>query len=98
MPRRPPSSRRLSSSTSTAELTRSGAVARALIGLVRVYRLLLAPALPATCRFAPSCSAFAVEAVERHGAIRGSIMALRRLGRCHPFHRGGYDPIPAKRA
>lgn len=98
MPRRPPSSRKPSISPSTAELQQSGAVARALIALIRAYRLVLAPALPLTCRFAPSCSAFAAEALDRHGAVRGTIIALRRLARCHPWHLGGYDPVPARRA
>ena len=98
MPRRPPSSRRPSRSTSTAELEPSGAAARALIALVRAYRLVIAPVLPATCRFTPSCSAFAAEALARHGAARGSIIATRRLARCHPWHLGGYDPVPARRA
>jgi putative membrane protein insertion efficiency factor len=65
-----------------------------LIFLVRGYQVVLSPLLPATCRFYPSCSAYAVEALERHGAWRGTKLTLRRLGRCHPFHPGGYDPVP----
>ncbi|HET7552024.1 MAG TPA: membrane protein insertion efficiency factor YidD [Gemmatimonadaceae bacterium] len=65
-----------------------------LIFLVRGYQVVISPLLPSTCRFYPSCSAYAVEALERHGAWRGIKLTLRRLGRCHPFHPGGYDPVP----
>jgi len=67
--------------------------ARAAIALIRAYRRFLSPLLPPACRFEPSCSRYALEAVERHGALRGSALALRRLARCHPFHPGGYDPV-----
>jgi putative membrane protein insertion efficiency factor len=66
-----------------------------LIALVRAYRRLVAPLLGPRCRFVPSCSAYALEALDSHGAIRGSWLTLRRLGRCQPFHRGGVDPVPA---
>ena len=62
--------------------------------LIRAYRLLLSPLLGPRCRFHPSCSAYALEAVERFGTLRGGWLALRRLGRCHPWHPGGYDPVP----
>lgn len=62
--------------------------------LIRAYQLLVSPLLGARCRFHPSCSQYALEAVELHGALRGSWLALRRLSRCHPFHAGGYDPVP----
>jgi putative membrane protein insertion efficiency factor len=65
-----------------------------LIFLVRGYQVVLSPLLPATCRFYPSCSAYAVEALERHGAWRGTKLTIRRLARCHPFHPGGYVPVP----
>lgn len=65
-----------------------------LIFLVRGYQVVISPLLPPTCRFYPSCSAYAVEALERYGAWRGGKLTLRRLGRCHPFHPGGYDPVP----
>lgn len=65
-----------------------------LIFLVRGYQVVISPLLPASCRFYPSCSAYAVEALERHGAWRGSKLTIRRLARCHPFHPGGYDPVP----
>lgn len=65
-----------------------------LILLVRAYQVSLGPLLPATCRYTPSCSAYAIEALQRHGALRGGWMAARRIGRCHPFRPGGYDPVP----
>jgi len=67
---------------------------RVLIVLVAAYRYALSPMLGASCRFHPSCSAYAQEALERHGALRGLWLALRRVGRCHPWHSGGYDPVP----
>jgi len=69
-------------------------VTRLLVLLVRVYRALVSPLLPPRCRFAPSCSAYALEALTRHGAFRGGWLALRRIGRCHPWHPGGPDPVP----
>ncbi len=67
---------------------------RLLMGLVRFYQYLISPLLGPRCRFHPSCSHYAVEALELHGALRGSWLALRRLLRCHPWHPGGYDPVP----
>jgi uncharacterized protein len=67
---------------------------RLLIGAVRLYQIGIAPFLPPSCRFTPSCSVYAIEALERYGAARGSWLAIRRIGRCHPFHAGGYDPVP----
>ncbi|MEX2583259.1 MAG: membrane protein insertion efficiency factor YidD [Gemmatimonadota bacterium] len=61
---------------------------------IRFYRRALSPLKPPVCRFEPSCSAYALEAVERYGSARGSWMALKRLLRCQPFSRGGYDPVP----
>jgi uncharacterized protein len=66
-----------------------------LLALLRGYRRFMSPMLLPRCRFVPSCSQYAVEAVERHGAGRGGWMAVRRVGRCHPFHAGGYDPVPS---
>ena len=71
---------------------------RLLARPIIAYRRWLSPALPARCRFYPSCSAYALEAIARHGAPRGAGLALRRLLRCHPFHPGGYDPVPEKAA
>lgn len=65
-----------------------------LIGLIRLYKTLLSPMLPSACRFEPTCSVYATEAIRNHGALRGSILAIRRIGRCHPLHPGGYDPVP----
>jgi len=65
-----------------------------LIVLVRMYQHTLGPLLPAGCRYYPSCSAYMIEALERHGALRGGFMGIRRILRCHPFHVGGYDPVP----
>ncbi len=65
-----------------------------LILLVKSYQRLVSPLLPRACRFYPSCSAYAAEALRRHGAARGTWLALKRLGRCHPFHPGGLDPVP----
>ena len=67
---------------------------RVLAGLIRGYQLALSPLLPPSCRFTPSCSQYALEAVSRHGAIKGAWLAARRLARCHPFHPGGFDPVP----
>ena len=65
-----------------------------LLGLLRLYQYALRPLLGANCRFYPSCSDYAREAIERHGAARGVWLAARRLGRCHPYHAGGHDPVP----
>jgi uncharacterized protein len=71
------------------------APARVLIWLISGYRRFVGPLLGPRCRFYPSCSAYALEAVQLHGALRGSWLAARRLSRCHPFHAGGLDPVPA---
>ncbi len=69
---------------------------RLLVGLVRLYRLLLSPWLGSSCRFAPTCSAYAIEAIERHGAVVGSGLAGYRLLRCHPWCTPGDDPVPVR--
>jgi uncharacterized protein len=66
----------------------------ALLILLRGYKRMISPMFPPACRFVPTCSEFAMEAIERHGALRGVAMAIRRLARCHPFARGGFDPVP----
>ena len=70
---------------------------RFLMLLVRGYRLLLSPWLGSACRFEPTCSAYALEALERHGAFAGSGLTLHRLARCHPWCTGGFDPVPQQR-
>jgi putative membrane protein insertion efficiency factor len=65
-----------------------------LIAIVRAYQLVLSPWLGANCRFEPRCSAYLIEAIERHGPVRGVRLAARRVARCHPFHPGGLDPVP----
>jgi putative membrane protein insertion efficiency factor len=67
-----------------------------LIGLVKGYRLLLSPWLGSSCRFTPTCSAYSLEALERHGAAAGTYLTLARLVRCHPWCDGGHDPVPAR--
>jgi uncharacterized protein len=65
-----------------------------LLGLIRLYQLMVSPALPASCRFYPSCSHYGYEAVRRYGALKGGWLAVKRIARCHPLHPGGYDPVP----
>ncbi len=67
-----------------------------LIWLVRGYQIVLSPWIGQSCRFNPTCSNYAIEALRVHGALRGSWMAIRRIGRCHPWHEGGEDPVPPK--
>ncbi len=64
-----------------------------LIGMIRFYRKYISPYKPASCRFYPTCSAYALEAIEKKGALKGGFMALKRILKCHPFHEGGYDPV-----
>lgn len=68
-------------------------LSKMLVTAIRLYQLLLSPVLPPACRFHPSCSVYSQEAIRRHGPLRGSVMALRRLLKCHPWHPGGYDPV-----
>lgn len=67
-----------------------------LTGPIRIYQRVLSPLLGPRCRFHPSCSSYAIEAIERHGAARGSWLAVRRIARCHPLNEGGLDPVPEK--
>ncbi|MBI3182878.1 MAG: membrane protein insertion efficiency factor YidD [Myxococcales bacterium] len=75
----------------------SRALALLLAVPIRLYRLFISPALPNVCRFHPSCSAYALEALEKHGPVVGLYLAARRLLRCHPLHPGGLDPVPPRR-
>lgn len=65
-----------------------------LVGFLKLYRLLISPLYGQVCKFYPTCSAYALQAVETHGAWKGTILAARRLARCHPWSAGGYDPVP----
>ena len=65
-----------------------------LVFLITLYQKLLSPWLPRSCRYTPSCSQYAKEALLKHGLFRGLLLAAKRLARCHPFHAGGYDPVP----
>ena len=69
-------------------------MSRFLQFLIRSYQVLISPCLGVHCRFTPTCSAYAMEAIKRHGSLKGSWLALKRIGRCHPFCDGGYDPVP----
>ena len=68
--------------------------AKLLIALVRLYQFTVSPFLGGSCRFLPTCSAYAIEALQTHGALRGSLLAIRRLSACHPLGRSGFDPVP----
>jgi hypothetical protein len=69
-------------------------VTAAALALLRWYKRSVSPLLPPSCRYTPTCSEYAVEAIERHGLARGTVLATRRVLSCHPFARGGYDPVP----
>ena len=69
-------------------------LAKFFVMLVRGYQVVISPLLPPACRYTPSCSQYAIEALQRHGALKGSWLALRRITRCHPFREGGHDPVP----
>jgi uncharacterized protein len=73
-------------------------IAKLLMALVRGYQLLISPLLPPACRFHPTCSRYAMQALREHGALRGTWLAVRRVLKCHPFHPGGYDPVPRRSA
>jgi uncharacterized protein len=69
---------------------------RVLLLLISGYRMLVSPLLGANCRFYPTCSSYAAEAIDTHGALRGAWLALRRISKCHPWHAGGVDPVPPR--
>jgi hypothetical protein len=64
------------------------------LAMIRFYKRFLSPLLPSSCRFEPTCSVYTYQAIEKYGVIKGSWMGVRRISRCHPFHPGGYDPVP----
>ncbi len=64
------------------------------IGLIRFYQKIISPLTPPSCRFYPTCSHYGLEAVQKHGALKGGWLAIKRIGKCHPFHPGGFDPVP----
>ena len=70
----------------------------AALGALRLYKRFVSPILPPACRFSPTCSEYAAEAIEKHGVLRGGTLAARRLMRCGPWHPGGYDPVPPRKA
>ena len=70
---------------------------KAMILLIRAYRFFLSPWIGQQCRFHPTCSTYAIEAIRRHGAVRGAWLAAKRLSRCHPWHEGGIDPVPERK-
>ena len=72
-------------------------VRRSLQAPIRFYRKFISPLKLPTCRFAPTCSAYALEAIEVHGALKGTYLAAKRICKCHPFHPGGFDPVPPRR-
>jgi putative membrane protein insertion efficiency factor len=67
---------------------------RTALALIYFYRRAISPWLPPACRYYPTCSAYAIEAIEKYGFLRGGLLAVKRILRCHPFHAGGYDPVP----
>lgn len=71
--------------------------ARMLVGLIGLYRRFVSPLFPRHCRYEPTCSAYALEAIKVHGAAKGSVLSVRRVARCHPFHAGGVDHVPGRK-
>ena len=78
--------------------SKPGAGQRVALGAIRTYQRVLSPLMGSNCRYYPSCSRYAYEAIEIHGAARGSWMGVKRIGRCHPWHEGGFDPVPGSEA
>ncbi|EAW34494.1 membrane protein insertion efficiency factor YidD [Lyngbya sp. PCC 8106] len=71
-------------------------IKKIVVTLIKGYKMLISPLLPPSCRYQPTCSTYAIEAVERFGVLQGGWLAIKRILRCHPFHPGGYDPVPHK--
>ncbi|WP_304109893.1 membrane protein insertion efficiency factor YidD [Phascolarctobacterium succinatutens] len=69
-------------------------MSRLLILCIRFYQIFISPLKPPTCRFYPTCSAYAIEAIQKRGPVKGTWLAIKRIAKCHPFHPGGYDPVP----
>lgn len=69
-------------------------MSRLLILCIRFYQIFISPLKPPTCRFYPTCSAYAIEAIQKKGPVKGTWLAIKRIAKCHPFHLGGYDPVP----
>ena len=67
-----------------------------LIFIIKIYQKVISPLTPPSCRFYPTCSHYGIEAIEKHGAFKGAWLAVRRISKCHPFHEGGFDPVPEK--
>jgi len=65
-----------------------------LIGIVRLYQLIISPYMPSSCRYHPTCSQYGIDALKKHGALKGIWLTIKRIGRCHPWSKGGYDPVP----
>jgi putative membrane protein insertion efficiency factor len=84
----------VSAPPASSPVQRPSVAARILLLPITFYRLAISPRLPPTCRYLPTCSEYAVEAISRFGAVRGGWLAVRRVLRCHPFHKGGHDPVP----
>jgi putative membrane protein insertion efficiency factor len=82
------------SEPATAKVRRGNPLSALLLVLIRAYQRWLSPLLGANCRYHPTCSRYTYEAIEIHGALKGSWLGLRRIGRCHPFREGGFDPVP----
>src|SRR5690606_17338523 len=95
-PAHPASETMTTAQTRPVDTPETGPAARALIALIRFYRVFIGPLLGPRCRFYPSCSAYGLEAITVHGALRGTWLTIRRIGRCHPFHPGGVDPVPPR--
>ncbi|PXW91860.1 hypothetical protein DES38_104296 [Streptohalobacillus salinus] len=68
-----------------------------LLGMIRLYRKYISPATPPSCRFQPTCSQYGLESIEKFGALKGGFLAVKRVLKCHPFHPGGFDPVPDKK-